>query len=503
MKRSLKILMLLMLLIPGIVFAAGISVSSTSLSLEVNSTKTFNVSASQAAGQIQITSRDSSVASISFNGCDSEGNKVWLDNNSCQVIVKGVRAGSTNIVVNMVDVSDYSGNSLTGSRTVGITVKNKEVIPPPTTTTKKITTTIPTTRTTTVPVVTTTQPLSALDFSSLLVDNFTVAKEGNAYYVTVNSDTTKVNIIATVPTGMKLTGDIGERGINDGKNVLNYVILDEATNRSVEYQLIITKPTASNVDTKLSSLKVINYDLGFSPSKLEYTLNVPVDTKELYIIAEGNNKDVTITGDGIIDLTNSSGIIKITSTYGEGNTTIYTINVKKNNPMLMFWIILGITGTLLIAAIIYIILRENGKLKKGLFDSMQKKANSNRANKSADANANVKIGGSSVLGLGSQIVAPVQVQSEQVNVPVQTVSEQSINQVEKPINSIPDVKIVEDGSAINLGNEEDNNNNNGPQVIHVGRPNKTQVQTVHVGQPVKVVTKQVVSTNTNSTNNNI
>lgn len=502
MKKSIKISILLMLLMPGLAMAAGINTTPSSLSIEVNSTKTFTVSASQAAGQVQIISRDSGIASISYSGCDSEGNKIWLDNSSCQVIVKGVRAGSTSIVVNLVDVSDYSGNPLTGSRTVGVTVNNKTVAPPPTTTTKKVVTTAATTRTTTVPIITTTQPLSALDFTTLLVDNFTVAKEGNAYYVTVNSDTTKVNITAMVPIGMKLTGDVGERGINDGKNVLNYVILDEATNRSVEYQLVITKPTASNVDTKLSTLKVVNYDLNFSPDVLDYTLTVSSDTKELYIIAEGNNKDVTITGDGITDLTNSSGVIKITSTYGEGNTTIYTINVKKNNPMLLFWIILGITGTLLIIAIVYIILRENGKLQKGLFDSMQKKANTNRINKSNDANANVKIGGSSVLGLGSQIVSPVQVQNEQVNIPVQpspiqTAPAQPINQVEQLVTPISEVKT----EVTEPMNNEENASSNGPQVIHVGHPSKPQVQTVRVGQPVKVVTKQVVASNTSSNNN--
>lgn len=489
MKKYLKLILLIMIIFPVSVFAqGGVTVSSKQINIEVGQTATLNIVADNGAGKVNISRSGNS---ISYSSNVSE---LFLDSYGTKTItltIKGNSVGQTKLAISIPDFATYDEEPLKFSFDVYVNVSAKKTNPPATTktTTKQPVTVAPKASTTTT---TTTSPvLATLDFTSLKVDEFSVVKDGNAYYVTVNKDTQKVNISATVPEGMKINGEVGERGLNDGKNTINYIIVEESTNRSAEYQLIITKPTASAVDTKLASLRIVDFDLNFNPSTFEYSLNVPSDTKELYIMAEGNNKDVTITGTGLINLDENNGVIKITSTYGEGNTTIYTININKTNPMLIFWVLIIVLGVLLVAAIIYIVLREMGKLEKGIFDSMQNKAQVNRNIKSNNVNAGVKIGGSSVVGVGTQVVAPTQVN----NPPQQQVNIQSVES-----NVVPQEQPIVNTQVIKEIPVENKPQTNEPQIIQVSNPQRKTVQTVNVGQPVKVVTKQVVPTTVQTIN---
>ena len=284
--------------------------------------------------------------------------------------------------------------------------------PTPTQTTKKVTTQAPVQ--TTAATTTTTKALVSLAFAELKVEGFEMTEENGIYYVTVNKDTESVNIIARAHDGVKLTGETGNRGLNDGKNTINYTLVDEANGRSQNYQLIITKPVADKVDTSLKSLKVVNYDLKFSPNTLEYTVYVPMDTKEVYIMAEANNAEVSIKGSGLVTLVNGDNVAKVTVNYGEGNTTIYTIHIKKTMTQLFMWI--GIAASIItaIAVIVYFNLKDQGKIKEGITDKLRNKAKTNRVAKAHDQNAGVTIGGSSVVGFGSQVVAPTQVETPAV-----------------------------------------------------------------------------------------
>jgi hypothetical protein len=81
--KKIKYLLLalaLLLVLPFKVYAAGgISLSTTSLSIEKGSSATFKVSANNAAGRIDISSANSGIASANKT---SE----FLDNNSVQLL---------------------------------------------------------------------------------------------------------------------------------------------------------------------------------------------------------------------------------------------------------------------------------------------------------------------------------------------------------------------------------------------------------------------------------
>lgn len=116
----------IMLLIPGRVFAQdGISVSPRVLTIEKGKSASFTISADNSAGRIDVSSSNSSVASISTSS-------VWLDNNSAVITVNGLSAGTSTISVILTDVGTYNKEPLTGTYTVNVTVNNPAPTPTPT-----------------------------------------------------------------------------------------------------------------------------------------------------------------------------------------------------------------------------------------------------------------------------------------------------------------------------------------------------------------------------------
>lgn len=105
-----------MLLLPLSVFASGsISPSPRSITITKGGTASFTVSASNAVGRVDISSSNSSVATVNKS---SE----WLENNSVTVTVTGVSAGTTTINVKLSDAATFDEEELSGNYTVTVTV---------------------------------------------------------------------------------------------------------------------------------------------------------------------------------------------------------------------------------------------------------------------------------------------------------------------------------------------------------------------------------------------
>ena len=111
------LLFMVLLLLPIIeIYVAGISVSPTSLTISPGSSKSFTIKASSAAGRVDISSSDTSVATVSSSS-------KFLDNSSVKITVKGKKEGTAKITIKLTDVATYEGKTLSGSKTVNITVK--------------------------------------------------------------------------------------------------------------------------------------------------------------------------------------------------------------------------------------------------------------------------------------------------------------------------------------------------------------------------------------------
>ena len=120
MKKLFAVLLAVMLLVcilPMNAFAAGgMAVSTGSLSLEPGKSATFTVSASNAAGQISVSSSNPSVATASVS-------TDWLDCSSATVTVNAVGAGSATITVTAVDMATLDEEDISGqARSVSINV---------------------------------------------------------------------------------------------------------------------------------------------------------------------------------------------------------------------------------------------------------------------------------------------------------------------------------------------------------------------------------------------
>ena len=324
------------------------------------------------------------------------------------VNIKTNAVGSGNLTISGIEASDENFENISGINNASGSFKATEKATT-TTTTKKTTTTNQRVLTSIV-TTTTTRYIAPLKLTSLTVDDFKVTYENDIYYVTVNEDTTEVNINATAGEGITIIG-LGKRSLADGKNTVDLVLKNEF-DETATINVIITKPDGKKqVDTKLSLLKVVDYNFTFNPETYEYTINVPYNVKEIYIMAEGKNNDITIKNDGLQVLASGKNTIIVRSTYGDISETKYTITVKRTYTSLIFLIgfigsILGFGGTLL-----YTRLRKN-KVK----DEVVKEMATARMEEKKEENKVVSsINGENSVGIGKRVVIPTKVVSAHVN----------------------------------------------------------------------------------------
>ena len=117
-----KILKLLTLIISFTFFieaahASSFGISASSTTVTVGNTVKITVSANDMAGKFTVTSSNGSVL--------SGGKEEFYDNNSDVIYFQAQKEGSATISLNAIDVTDYSGKTITGSRSVNINVVSK------------------------------------------------------------------------------------------------------------------------------------------------------------------------------------------------------------------------------------------------------------------------------------------------------------------------------------------------------------------------------------------
>ncbi len=363
------------------------------------------------------------------------------------VTIKGNKAGDAK--VSLTNIRVYAGaDENYGEFSVSNATKSISVKEPETkaTTTKKPTSTTRDINSTTSATTTTTQAIP-LEPTSVTVDDFPVTIENGTYYVTVNADTESVNVEATAPEGVVIVGT-GKRTLANGKNLVELVLRNEQ-NVTATFQVVITRPDGGDYDTSLRSLKVVDYNLNFKPDTLEYTVSVPFNTKEVYVIAEALSADVNVNGAGLYTVSNNKTDIYITSSYGDLKTTKYVIHITKNYSLIFMWCAIGGLGISLLGLGIYTITNKK-KMAKTTENALTKaKALENRAVKNEDPNQGIAINGQSVVGLGRQAVVPTNIMQNDPQADVRVVANPTATQIihETPVQTVnqapdPQVKVV-------------------------------------------------------------
>ena len=365
--------------------------------------------------------------------------------------LKGVSVGKATISIKNVIAADENYNDIGAIAAVASSfyVKAKPTTAPTTkkpitnttkktTTTKYNTTTPNTTNTTALHTTTTTQV--PLRLTSVTVDDFDVKYENGAYYVTVNPDTKEVVVNATAVNGITIIGT-GKRNLAVGKNTVD-LVLKNNFGQTNTIQVVITRPEGSGIyDTKLKNLKVVDYPFAFNPDTKEYTITIPSNVSEIYVIANSYNEDVIINGGGLQTLDDGENTIYVKVSYGDLATTEYVIHVKRSYTMLIMWIAIGILGITLIILLIYSRINKKNAINKVIAEKNKIIAEGNRI-QNESKNMAVQFNGESVVGIGKSPVIPTKVVESQEPIDINILANQATsNQQVKMVSTAPQAQV--------------------------------------------------------------
>lgn len=272
--KRISIIIILSLLFPAIVNAAGgISVSTRSVNVEPNGSKSFTISASNAAGRVDITNSNPSVATISSS---SE----FLDNNSVSVTVTGKSVGTAIIKVITTDVATYDLEEVRTTYTITVTVSNPSTTKQTTTTTTTTNRKTTTRKTTTLNSITTSTIMNTTTTSyaettsailettrntqnnkingTIKLDEFRVIgydlkKENGKYILNIDDKVHEIYVLASSKDkSVSINGD----GIIDIKNK-NRVVIEVSKNEINNKYIIQIQKKKSNTPYIIAMLIVI------------------------------------------------------------------------------------------------------------------------------------------------------------------------------------------------------------------------------------------------------
>jgi len=222
------------------VFAASYSVSVTSSSVTVGNSVTLTISGNDLAGKFYLKSSNTSVAKLS-------NDSVWIDNNSQSITITTSTAGTATISIVPEDVTNYDGETVTGNKSVTITVNKKQsnnsnsstnsYVPPKKSTNNYL--------------------------SSLTVDGYSLDKDFNKetleYSTTVPASVEKVTINAQLDDSSAKVSGTGEKEVKTGENVFELKVTAE--NGDVKtYKLIVNVLEATTVKIDDKKYTIIEKD---------------------------------------------------------------------------------------------------------------------------------------------------------------------------------------------------------------------------------------------------
>ena len=347
-KKLFKISLCLIMLFTFIactaqVFAAGnFTLSKSSSSITEGKTDSFTINGSNATGRVDITSSNTSVATVSSSS-------QWLENNSASITITAKKAGTAKITVSGT-VADKDGNEATVTKTISVTVKAKSTS-------------------------SSNNNSGSNSGSTTKTPKFTSVNQTMYTTGEVNvrkSYSTSSAIIKTVEKGTKVT----RTGIGD--NGWSKVKYNGQTAYISSSLLTATKPTedkpkteepknntttTTNEDLKLSKLEIsgVNFSDGFDPDIHSYTLKLNFFVKDLNIIAEANKADAKVEiignenfveGENNITILVSSADNKETATY-QVKVTIPSEVVGSPQNNIQFYMM---CGTIILVAIALIVI---------------------------------------------------------------------------------------------------------------------------------------------------
>lgn len=258
-KLFVKIFILLSLcFIPWDTFAAGgFGISTSNVTLLPGGSTTINISVTNAAGRIDITSSNPGVASVSKG---SEFVDAYNETRNYAFTIVANSAGSAVITVTPVDLATYDKEVVSSARQITVTVNNPAppVQPDPTPTPSNPT---PSNPTPSVP--TPNQPTdtrsSNTGLSSLSINGKTVNPVDNVYKLEVGNYLENVEIAAKTADNKAKVSGTGNKSLKVGENEFSVVVTAE--NGSTKTYTVKVVRREYNVLSELDELLKLNKDV--------------------------------------------------------------------------------------------------------------------------------------------------------------------------------------------------------------------------------------------------
>ena len=309
MKKAVKYLSLIIctfIISINYVKAASYDVTVTSKTVTVGNSVTLTIKGNDLAGRFDLSSSNSSVASLSKNS-------LFIDNNSTSITITAKSVGTATITIIPTDVTAYDNNTITGNKTITITVKDKPTSNPSTGGNNSGTTTNPTP----------TKKKSTNNYlSSLTIEGYTLdkefKKEETEYSIMVENDVNKIKINAQLDdSSAKVTG-IGEVEVKEGINKLEIKVTAENGSTRI-YTLNVTVKELNPIEVTINKKKytIIRKEGELEPPENYEKSSIKIGEEEVLCYINKNTKNI------IIGLTDEKGVSKFYS-YNE-ETKEYTL----------------------------------------------------------------------------------------------------------------------------------------------------------------------------------
>ncbi len=298
--------------------AGSISISASSTSVNVGDTVDIVVTVNNAAGKFTLSASDNLTL---------EKTEDFADQQSITIKATAKSAGTATVTVTAADITDYDKNPVTGSKSVNITVNEKQASTGGSTTTGNNNTQTPEQPNNT----TSTEPNT-----STTKNEPTFTETNQTVYV---HNTESVNVRSGPGTSYSSLGRLAKNtaitrtGI--GSNGWSRVSYNGQTAYISSSYLTTTKPEeeekSSNTMLSALTLDVEGISPEFNKDTDAYTLQVGSDVEAIQITATPEDEKATVQVQGNENLQEGENTVTITVTAEDGTTKVYTITVNKGN----------------------------------------------------------------------------------------------------------------------------------------------------------------------------
>ena len=286
MKKAVKYLSLIIctfIISINYVKAASYDVTVTSKTVTVGNSVTLTIKGNDLAGRFDLSSSNSSVASLSKNS-------LFIDNNSTSITITAKSVGTATITIIPTDVTAYDNNTITGNKTITITVEDKPTSNPSTGGNNSGTTTNPTP----------TKKKSTNNYlSSLTIEGYTLdkefKKEETEYSIMVENDVNKIKINAQLDdSSAKVTG-IGEVEVKEGINKLEIKVTAENGSTRI-YTLNVTVKELNPIEVTINKKKytIIRKEGELEPPENYEKSSIKIGEEEVLCYINKNTKNIII-----------------------------------------------------------------------------------------------------------------------------------------------------------------------------------------------------------------